>query len=120
MPRIAASVAELVARRRGDAGRASAAGAVVTGALTAEAVLDVVRAAVARVLEIEPAAVTRDSRLRDDLGADSLALVEIAELVEERLPRAPARSRDRRRRPRRVQTVGAAVDLVVAAVTEAA
>ena len=50
-----------------------------------EVVFAVVRAAVARVLELDPAQVRRDCRLAEDLGADSLALVEIAELVEETL-----------------------------------
>ena len=53
--------------------------------LTADEVLDVVRQAVATVLEVDPASVTRATRLREDLEADSLALVEIVEIVEERL-----------------------------------
>ena len=50
--------------------------------LTAEQVLEVVRTAVATVLELDPSSVTRDTRFRDDLAADSLALVEIVEIVE--------------------------------------
>ena len=46
-------------------------------------VLDVVRRAVATVLELDPAAVTEDLRFREDLHADSLGLVEIVEIVEE-------------------------------------
>ncbi len=53
--------------------------------LTGEQVLDVVREAVATVLERPPASVGRDTRFREDLRADSLALVEIVEIVEERL-----------------------------------
>ena len=57
--------------------------------LTAEQVLAVVQRAVATVLELEPARVTRTTRFREDLQADSLALVEIVEIVEETLaPRA--------------------------------
>ena len=51
---------------------------------TAEGVLGVVRDALAVVLEIDPAQVSLESRLVD-LDADSLALVEVAEIVEEQL-----------------------------------
>ena len=58
---------------------------------TAEEVLAVVQGAVATVLERDPASVTRETRFREDLEADSLALVEIVEIVEESLaPRARA------------------------------
>lgn len=59
--------------------------------MTPDEVLAVLRAAVAAVLERDPTSVTRESRFRQDLGADSLALVEIVEIVEEELtPRARA------------------------------
>jgi acyl carrier protein len=48
-------------------------------------VLAVVQAAVATVLEVDPTTVTRETRFRDDLQADSLGLVEIVEIVEEEL-----------------------------------
>ena len=54
-------------------------------ALSPEQVLDVVRAAVATVLELDPEQVDRDTSFRGDLRADSLALVEIVEIVEESL-----------------------------------
>jgi len=54
-------------------------------ALDADGVLDVVRAAIVAVLEVDPASVTRATALVADLRADSLALVEIVEIVEERL-----------------------------------
>jgi acyl carrier protein len=57
--------------------------------VTSDQVLAVVQAAVATVLEIDPTTVTRETRFRDDLQADSLGLVEIVEIVEEELaPRA--------------------------------
>ena len=56
--------------------------------MTHDEVLAVVQRAVATVLELEPGAVTRETSFRDDLRADSLALVEIVEIVEETL--APA------------------------------
>ena len=54
-------------------------------ALTPEQVLAVVQSAVATVLERDPADVERGTRFREDLDADSLALVEIVEIVEESL-----------------------------------
>lgn len=54
-------------------------------ALTGEQVLEVVRSAVATVLERDPTSVDRATRFREDLQADSLALVEIVEIVEEAL-----------------------------------
>lgn len=55
------------------------------GRLTADDVLAVVRSAVATVLELDPSTVDRATRFREDLRADSLALVEIVEIVEETL-----------------------------------
>jgi acyl carrier protein len=58
---------------------------------SADEVFDIVRSAVATVLELDPATVARETRFREDLEADSLALVEIVEIVEETLaPRARA------------------------------
>jgi acyl carrier protein len=53
--------------------------------MTGDDVFTVVRDAVVTVMEVEPGTVTRDSRLAEDLRCDSLALVEIAEIVEERI-----------------------------------
>ena len=53
--------------------------------LQPDEVLAVVRAAVVTVLEVDPATVTPATRFREDLQADSLALVEIVEIVEETL-----------------------------------
>ena len=53
--------------------------------MTPDQVLAVVRSAVATVLELDPATVDRGTRFREDLRADSLALVEIVEIVEEEL-----------------------------------
>lgn len=50
----------------------------------ADLVAETVRAAVVTVLEVDPGRVGPQSSLTD-LGADSLALVEVAEIVEERL-----------------------------------
>ena len=53
--------------------------------ITTDQVLGIVRDAVVTVMEVEPGTVTRESRLVEDLRCDSLALVEIAEIVEERI-----------------------------------
>lgn len=52
--------------------------------LHADAIFGVVREAVALVLEVDPGLVRPDTELAA-LDADSLALVEIAEIVEEQL-----------------------------------
>jgi len=52
--------------------------------VTADDLLGVVRAAVATALERDPAAVPPEARLREDLGADSLTLLEMAAIVEGR------------------------------------
>ena len=53
--------------------------------LTEAQVLDVVQRAVATVLELDPSSVGRFTSFKADLNADSLALVEIVEIVEEEL-----------------------------------
>ena len=53
--------------------------------MTEQEVLEVVRAAVVTVLEVDPGSVVRETRFTEDLRADSLALVEIVEIVEEQL-----------------------------------
>lgn len=87
---------------------------MTAAAPTADGVLAVVRAAVARVLEVEPTTVTPATSLRDDLGADSLALVEIAEIVEEELSAGGAQLRIDDEDLERIRTVGEAVDYALA------
>jgi acyl carrier protein len=73
-------------------------------------VLDVVRHAVAVVLEVDPAGVDRESTFAD-LRADSLVLVEVAEILEERFApvlRIPDAELET------LGTVGDAVDLTLA------
>ena len=83
--------------------------------LTPGEVLEVVRGAVVTVLEVPAATVTRETRFREDLEADSLALVEIVEIVEEALaPRARPGFHLEDDDLDALTTVGDAVDLVVA------
>ena len=84
-------------------------------AMTADDVLRVVREAVATVLELDPAAIDRSTRFRADLAADSLALVEIVEIVEETLaPLARPGFHIDDEDLDALSTVGAAVDYAVA------
>ena len=53
--------------------------------MTDAEVLDVLRRAVSVVLERDTASLDRETRLAEDLEADSLAIVEIVEVVEEEL-----------------------------------
>lgn len=83
--------------------------------MTPDEVLAVVRAAIATVLERDPATVTRDTRFTEDLAADSLALVEIVEIVEEELaPRARPGFHIEDEDLDALTTVGEAVDYAVA------
>ncbi len=83
--------------------------------MTPDEVLAVVQAAVATVLERDPTTVTRETRFKQDLEADSLALVEIVEIVEEALaPRAPAGFHIEDEDLDGLATVGEAVDYAVA------
>ena len=83
--------------------------------MTADEVLAVVRAAIATVLERDPSTVTRQTRFKDDLEADSLALVEIVEIVEEELaPRARPGFHIEDEDLDALTTVGEAVDYAVA------
>jgi len=77
---------------------------------TAEEVLAVVRGAVATVLEIDADELSRSSRFAE-LDVDSLALVEVAEIVEEQLaPYSPVPLRIPDADLAALQTLGEAVD----------
>jgi acyl carrier protein len=82
--------------------------------LTGDAVLDVVRDALVVVLEVDGSGVDRRTTFTE-LQADSLALVEVAEIVEERLaPHTSPAFRIPDADLESLQTVGDAVDLVLA------
>ncbi|HLI15615.1 MAG TPA: acyl carrier protein [Acidimicrobiales bacterium] len=48
-------------------------------------VLELVRSQLADILEIDPSAISESSSFADDLNADSLALIELVEALEEEL-----------------------------------
>jgi acyl carrier protein len=50
-----------------------------------QAVFVLIRDRLADILEIDPARITESSSLTDDLDADSLALIELVEALEEEL-----------------------------------
>ena len=77
-------------------------------------VLALLRNAVGIVLEVDPASLDRSTRFRDDLRADSLALVEIVEIVEEDLTRARPGFRIADEDLDRLATLGDAVDYAMA------
>lgn len=84
-------------------------------ALGADEVFAVIRDAVVRVLEVESASVTRETSFTDDLRADSLALVEVVEIVEEYLaPLARSGFHIDDDDLDQLRTVGMAVDYTVA------
>lgn len=76
-------------------------------------VLALVRGAVALVLEVDPADVQPGTRLAEDLRADSLALIEIVEVLEERLRSVGVAVHVEDDEIERLVTVGDAVDLTM-------
>jgi len=99
---------------RGEGGAVNATGTAAGQRPGRDDVFAVVRDAVATVLERDPMSVTWDSDFAD-LHADSLALVEVAEIVEERLaPYAPGEFRIADDELERLRTVGEAVTLALA------
>jgi acyl carrier protein len=57
----------------------------VTADVTDGMLLDLIRVAVATVMEVPAEQLTAGTRLVDDVSADSLAMIEIVEIVEEQL-----------------------------------
>jgi acyl carrier protein len=55
------------------------------GPLERDEIFDIVRDRLADILEIDPGTITEGQSFVDDLGADSLALIELVEALEESL-----------------------------------
>ncbi len=53
--------------------------------MTTEEVFDLVRHQLSEIMEIDPVVITPDASFTDDLNADSLALIELVEALEEAL-----------------------------------
>jgi len=58
---------------------------VEQGPLDRQQVLDLVRDLLADILEIDPSSIAESASFTEDLGADSLALIELVEGLEEEL-----------------------------------
>ena len=58
---------------------------VEQGPMDRQAVFELIRDRLADILEIEPSGITEGQSFVDDLGADSLALIELVEALEEEL-----------------------------------
>jgi acyl carrier protein len=58
---------------------------VEQGPLDREEILRIVRDSLADILEIEPSSISEGQSFVDDLDADSLALIELVEALEEEL-----------------------------------
>ena len=79
-------------------------------------VLDLVRDRLADILEIEPSSINESASLMEDLDADSLALIELVEALEEELSERSVGFRIEDEDLEDLKTVRDAVDYVVARV----
>lgn len=77
-------------------------------------VFELIRDRLADILEIEPSAIAEGASFNDDLGADSLALIELVEALEEELGERSVGFRIDDEDLEDLKTVRDAVDYVVA------
>ena len=90
------------------------------GPLGRPQVLQLVRERLAEILEIEPSAIAEASSFSDDLDADSLALIELVEALEEELGERSVGFRIDDEDLEDLKTVRDAVDYVVGRLDEGA
>jgi acyl carrier protein len=79
-----------------------------------QGVLNLVRDRLADILEVEPASINEGDSFREDLDADSLALIELVEAIEEELGERTVGFRIDDDDLEDLKTVRDAVDYVVA------
>ena len=79
-----------------------------------KAVFELIRDRLADILEIDPATITEGASFTDDLNADSLALIELVEALEEELGERTVGFRIDDEDLEDLKTVRDAVDYVVA------
>jgi acyl carrier protein len=91
---------------------------VEQGPLDRNGVFEIVRANLADILEIDPAGITEGQSFTDDLDADSLALIELVEALEEELGERSVGFRIEDEDLVDLKTVRDAVDYVYAKVQE--
>jgi acyl carrier protein len=82
--------------------------------LDRQAVLDLIRGCLGDILEISPETISEGASFGDDLGADSLALIELVEALEEELSERTVGFRIDDEDLEDLKTVRDAVDYVVA------
>jgi acyl carrier protein len=87
---------------------------VEQGPLDRAGVVELVRDRLADILEIEPSAINEGDSFQDDLEADSLALIELVEQLEEELSERTVGFRIDDEDLEDLKTVRDAVDYVVA------
>ena len=87
---------------------------VEQGPLGPEEILGLIRERLAEILEIDEATITREASFADDLGADSLALIELVEALEEDIGERTVGFTFDDEDLADLHTVGEAVDYVVA------
>jgi acyl carrier protein len=86
---------------------------VEQGPLDRAAVLNIVRDRLADILEIDPGSINEGDSFRDDLQADSLALIELVEAIEEEISERTVGFRIDDEDLEDLKTVRDAVDYVV-------
>jgi acyl carrier protein len=87
---------------------------VERGPLDRQQVFELIRDRLADILEIEPSAIAEGASFSDDLSADSLALIELVEALEEELAERTVGFRIEDEDLEDLKTVRDAVDYVVA------
>jgi acyl carrier protein len=91
---------------------------VEQGPMDRKEVFELVRDRLADILEIEPATISEGQSFVDDLGADSLALIELVEALEEELGERTVGFRIEDEDLEDLKSVRDAVDYVYARVSE--
>ena len=92
---------------------------VERGPLDRQQVLELIRERLADILEIGPETINEGSSFSEDLDADSLALIELVEALEEELGERTVGFRINDEDLEDLKTVGDAVDYVVARLAQA-
>ncbi len=87
---------------------------VERGPLDRQQVFELIRDRLADILEIEPGTIAEGASFNDDLSADSLALIELVEALEEELAERTVGFRIEDEDLEDLKTVRDAVDYVVA------
>ena len=85
----------------------------MSASITRDEVLEIIRNRLAEILELEPSGISEGDSFQDDLDADSLALIELVEAIEEELGERNIEMRIEDDDLEDLKTVRDAVDYVV-------